>query len=257
MQPIQKSPQISSQESRVFKQCDRRSRRHSNNNLAVDMEALDKNRLRRLPIPQYVKRERVAAAWELLKLRGTASKDVWRLIMLALQLGLRQNKLIEIHEEWLVQRGDGWWLVPSPGQTRIKGVPKAVPLNALALESLRGDVPRIGGRFFGQWKDGNSFKHRWDRTCERAGVHDLHFHDLRHTFGTWLMQAGVDYVVIEKLLGHRLPQTGDLYLHDWDGRLREAVNRLEQFTIRSLTEESAAQVPLLPPGATFLTRTIF
>jgi len=37
------------------------------------------------------------------------------------------------------------------------------------------------------------------------------------------MQAGVDYVVIEKLLGHRLPGTGDLYLHDWDGRFRDAV----------------------------------
>ena len=49
---------------------------------------------------------------------------------------------------------------------------------------------------------------------ERAGVHDLHFQNLRHTFGTWLMQAGVDYVVIEKLLGHRLPGTGELYLHD-------------------------------------------
>jgi hypothetical protein len=24
-----------------------------------------------------------------------------------------------------------------------------------------------------------------------------------------------DYIVIEKLLGHRLPETGELYLHDW------------------------------------------
>jgi hypothetical protein len=67
------------------------------------------------------------------------------------------------------------------------------------------------------------------------------------------MQAGVDYVVIEKLLGHRLPGTGDLYLHDWDGRLREAVNVLESFTLRILAEANTVQVPLT---ATFLTRTI-
>ena len=60
-------------------------------NLQVDMEALDKNRLRRLPIPQYVKRERVAAAGELLKIQGTASKDVWRLIILTLQSGSRET----------------------------------------------------------------------------------------------------------------------------------------------------------------------
>ena len=140
-----------------------------------------------------------------------------------LQIGMRENKPIEVHEEWLVQRGDRWWVVPLPGRTRIKGVPNSVPLNTLALESLRGDVPRIGGRFFGQWKDENSFKHRWDGTYEREGVHDLHFHDLRHTFASWLMQGGGDYMVIEKLLGHRLPGTGDLYLHDWDGRFRDAV----------------------------------
>lgn len=28
-------------------------------NLAVDMDRLDKNRLKRLPVPEYVKRERV------------------------------------------------------------------------------------------------------------------------------------------------------------------------------------------------------
>ena len=70
---------------------------------------------------------------------------------------------------------------------------------------------------------------------------------LRHTFATWCMQAGVDYVVIEKLLGHRLPGTGDLYVHDWDGRLREAVTWLEAFTEDKLRQETAAQVPLAVP----------
>lgn len=69
---------------------------------------LDKNRLKRLPVPEYVKRERVLEGWELLKLREAASPNVWRLIMAALQIGLRENKLIETHEEWLRQRGDGW-----------------------------------------------------------------------------------------------------------------------------------------------------
>ncbi|MBX3327821.1 MAG: hypothetical protein U0223_02110 [Nitrospira sp.] len=129
-------------------------------NLAVDMDWLDKNRLKRLPVPEYKKRERVAEGWELIKLREAASPIVWNLVMAALQTGLRENKLIEIHEEWLMQRGDGWWMAPSPGQTRIKGV----PLNGLACDTLQGDMPRIGGRFFGQWKDGNSFKHSWIRT---------------------------------------------------------------------------------------------
>ena len=68
-------------------------------------------------------------------------------------------------------------------------------------------------------------------------MHDLHFHDLRHTFATWLLEAGVDYIVIEKLLGHRLPGTGDLYIHDWDSRLRDAVTKLAVLTEQKLREE--------------------
>jgi len=213
-------------------------------NLAVDMDRLDKNRLKRLPVPEYVKRERVAEGWELIKIREVATSNVWRLVMAALQTGLRENKLIEIHEEWLLQRGDGWWIAPSPGQTKIKGVPKVIPVNRLAFDALYGGLARIGGRFFGQWKDGNSFKHNWLRTCERAGVHDLHFHDLRHTFSTWLTQCGVDYAVIQTLKGEPLPGSAKYYIHNWESRLRDAVMRLESFTQAMLSGESVAQVPL-------------
>ena len=221
-------------------------------NLAVDMDRLDKNRLKRLPVPEYVKRERVLEGWELLKFREAAAPIVWRLVMAALQLGLRENKLIESHEEWLVQRGDGWWMAPSPGQTKVKGVPKTIPLNVLAYEALFGGMPRIGGRFFSQWVNGNSFKHTWLRTCERAGIHNLHFHDLRHTFTTWLTQCGVDYAVIQTLKGEPLPGSAKYYIHNWDARLRDAVTRLESFTRAILSDKNVVEVPLtatkVPPS---------
>lgn len=220
---------------------------------AVIMAVLnDKNWLKRLPVPEYVKRERVLEGWELLKLREAASPNVWRLIMAALQIGLRENKLIETHEEWLMHRGDGWWMAPAPGQTKIKGVPKTIPFNTLAHDALFSRLSRIGGRFFNQWKNGNSFKHTWMRTCERAGVHDLHFHDLRHTFTTWLTQCGVDYAVIQTLKGEPLPGSAKYYIHNWEGRLRDAVTRLESFTRAILNAETVAQVPLtatqVPPS---------
>jgi len=70
----------------------------------------------------------------------------------------------------------------------------------------------------------------------------VHFHDLRHTAGTRLNQPGVDYVVIEKLLGHRLPGMGELYLHDWDGCLRDAVTRPETFTKTLLAHKLGNEV---------------
>ena len=85
------------------------------------------------------------------------------------------------------------------------------------------------------------------RTCERAGVHDLHFHDLRHTFTTWLTQCGVDYAVIQTLKGEPLPGSAKYYIHNWNARLRDAVTRLEAFTKAVLSGENDVQVPL---GAT-------
>jgi hypothetical protein len=52
-----------------------------------------------------------------------------------------------------VQKADGYWLYPSPGRTAIKGVPKALPLNRLAVDALYGQQDRIAGRFVLQWKD--------------------------------------------------------------------------------------------------------
>ena len=128
------------------------------------------------------------------------------MIILALQTGMRESKLIDIHEEWLVQRGDGLWLASSPGRSSNKRVVKAIPINDFARAALRCDLPRTGGRFFGRWKDVNSFKHRWLETIEWAGVHELYFHDLRHTFATWLLEAGVDYIVIKNFSAIGFPE---------------------------------------------------
>ena len=102
------------------------------------------------------------------------------------------------------------------------------------MRASQGEQNRIGGRFFEQWKNGNSFKHRWITACERAGIHDLHYHDLRHTALSWLLEAGVDYAVVQRLAGHKIPGMTESYLHLWESRLREAVTILERVTIEKL-----------------------
>ncbi len=204
-------------------------------NYAVANEDLDKNRLVALEIPDGVKRKRPAQAWELYRIYHASAPPIQRLMMLALLVPMRQAKLIEIEHEWLITRADGEWLIPSPG-SRQKRVPEEVPLSSLALLFLRGMTPRIGGRYFAQWKDASSFKHRWAESVARAGVQDLHFHDLRHTAATWLGEAGVDYATTEKLLGHRLAGMGDQYMHNWKPKLRAAVEILEELVVMRFRE---------------------
>ena len=58
--------------------------------------------------------------------------------------------------------------------------------------------------------------------------------------------------MIQTLKGEPLPGSAKYYIHNWDGRLRDAVTRLESFTEALLNGENASEVPLtatqVPPS---------
>jgi site-specific recombinase XerD len=62
--------------------------------------------------------------------------------------------------------------------------------------------------------------------ANRAGLVDVTPKTLRHTFGTHLMDRGVDLGVIAVLMGHRSPHETGVYLHTLPGRKEQAVERL-------------------------------
>jgi len=127
------------------------------------------------------------------------------------------------------RRIDGYWLCLPPAASRIKGNPKEVPLNRIALRALAEDLPALmDGRIFRQWTNPRAFKAHWEATVRRVGLHDLRFHDLRHTFATRL-QKGLASIMKPSSLA-RPPNAGS-YSHggpEWDRRLRDAMTRLEE-----------------------------
>jgi integrase len=66
----------------------------------------------------------------------------------------------------------------------------------------------------------------WGNARRRAGLEDLTFHDLRRTFGTRLLEAGVDIVTISMLYGHSSVLVTQRYLHPKDTLSKEAVESL-------------------------------
>ena len=62
----------------------------------------------------------------------------------------------------------------------------------------------------------------------KAQIEDFHFHDLRHTFATRLVQAGVDLYKVQRLLGHKSPVMTQRYAHHYPESLRDGVNLLDQ-----------------------------
>ena len=67
----------------------------------------------------------------------------------------------------------------------------------------------------------------------------LHFHDLRHTHKTWLIEDGVPEIVQCKRLGHRLPGVRGTYSHVTQvmvGQLLDGLERRWERTITTSTE---------------------
>ena len=73
-------------------------------------------------------------------------------------------------------------------------------------------------------------KTAWRKTLKRSGIPKLRFHDLRHTFNTRLMEAGVIQDVRKALMGHS--SGGGVhaaYTHVELPAKREAIRKLEQW----------------------------
>ena len=58
---------------------------------------------------------------------------------------------------------------------------------------------------------------------KKARIEDFHFHDLRHTFATRLIQGGVELYKVQRLLGHKSPIMTQRYAHHHPESLRDGV----------------------------------
>src|SRR5262245_1669664 len=65
------------------------------------------------------------------------------------------------------------------------------------------------------------------RLCERLGLEDLRFHDLRHDVPSQLPMRGVSQRVVMESLGHREPRMTIKYQHLAPGHLRAAMEALD------------------------------
>ena len=60
------------------------------------------------------------------------------------------------------------------------GEDRTIPLSSRALTALRSLPRHISGKVFYRWAASDSFNKTWTRACQRAGIENLKFHDLRH-----------------------------------------------------------------------------
>jgi integrase len=68
-----------------------------------------------------------------------------------------------------------------------------------------------------------SVKTAWCNLMTAADIQDFRFHDLRHTFASWLVMAGVSLFTVQKFMTHSTAEMTQVYAHLSDDHLRQAI----------------------------------
>ncbi len=94
-----------------------------------------------------------------------------------------------------------------------------------------------------------NYQHSWRAITKAAKITDLHVHDLRHSFASEGVSAGLSLPMIGALLGHTKTATTQKYAHLLDDPLREATEAIGR-RVAAPGEMSADVVPLRNGRAT-------
>ncbi len=126
-----------------------------------------------------------------------------------------------------------------------EGESREIPLTNRLFEALRKDAKPRGLIFtFGE-KPIYAVKTAWRSAVRKSGIRLFRFKDLRSTFNSRLIEAGVIKDVRKELMGHsRNEDTNDLYSQIELPTLREAIAKLEAWT--NLHREALTAPPEQP-----------
>ncbi len=118
--------------------------------------------------------------------------------MLALATGLRQANVLE--EEWSqvdMERGVAW----IHADQAKAGKDIHVSLNETALTVLRKQLGRHPQRVCTLWGKPIAWANTlaWREALRKAGITNFRWHDLRHTWASWLAQNGVPLSDIQEM----------------------------------------------------------
>jgi site-specific recombinase XerD len=92
-----------------------------------------------------------------------------------------------------------------------------------------------------------SIYNSWDTARKVAGLKDVRMHDLRHSFASFLVNAGRSLYEVQKILGHTQVKTTQRYAHLAQETLLDATNAVAGLLGDAMT--TVKPVPALLPAA--------
>jgi len=206
-------------------------------------------------------------------LENASSNQFYPVIYTAVSTGLRQAELlglmwrsidldylsISVNQVLYKRRGICQFNEPktSHSRRRVSMTPKlALFLREYKLERERlyqqlGKELTLDSLVFanveGKPIDPGVLTHNFARIAKRAGLENVRFHDLRHTFASLMLLRGAKPKVISEALGHSsVAFTMDVYSHIIEGMQSDAMALLDEVLPEGVNKNSVAKMsPIL------------
>ncbi|MCP5313165.1 MAG: tyrosine-type recombinase/integrase [Chromatiaceae bacterium] len=158
-------------------------------------------------------------------LRTDTNRVVCNVALWLLSTGARLNEALQARWD-MVDRDNRVWRIPSATSKSKK--PRSVPLNDAALAVLDAlDTKDKFDHLFINRKTKKPYTtiHKvWERIRHEARLPDLRIHDLRHSYASFLVNAGRSLYEVQQILGHSQPQVTQRYSHLSTRTLRDAAD---------------------------------
>jgi integrase len=195
--------------------------------LAVEWEIIPSNPAHGLKAPKLpAGRVRYLQPTELRAVLEACPEGLKQIVALAVSTGMRRGEVMGLR--YLdVDLSNRRIMLP---QTK-NGEGRIIYLNEMAMMVFKSvgwtEKTQPGDKVFSNWTP-DQVTVAFGRLCQKLGIENFRFHDLRHTAASWMRMRGADIHTVAQLLGHRDLRTASRYQHLSPDFLADAVGKLDE-----------------------------
>ena len=141
------------------------------------------------------------------KLIGVTEQIIFKdIFTFAVLTGMRLQEILNLKWEY-IDFSKGIINITNTETFKTKNLKnRKVPLNNQVVELLKSKENKEGYifSFTGRNINGDYVSKRFKQSVRLAGLDErYHFHSLRHTFATWMIESNVNIYAVSKILGHQ------------------------------------------------------
>ena len=202
---------------------------------ALDWEMISEETLKKIRAVKLIKGEvrrlRYLSEDEAQRLIDNCDNNLKSIVITALNTGMRKSEILKL--TW--DRVDLKNRLILLDKTK-NGERREIPINSILYNAFSEIVRNLKTDYVfynpKTLKPYYEIKKSFAAALKKAHILDFRFHDLRHTFASWLVMGGIDLTTVKELLGHKDVKMTLRYSHLAASHISNAVKILEKtFTV--------------------------